>query len=465
MKITFHGGAQTVTGSMHLLEVNGHRVLIECGMFQGRRMESYEKNTNFPFDPSSIDAVVLTHAHIDHSGNLPGLVKRGFTGSIYATPPTVDLCDIMLRDSAYLQAKDLEWVNKIRKKQGQEPLVAMYEMRDAEKAIEQFVGVDYDKEVTIAPGVTVRFLDGGHILGSASIHAQLEEKGRTIAMTYAGDIGRINTPVIHDPNLPRDQDYLVMESTYGDRVHGASEDRESELADAVNEAAGSGGRLIIPAFAIGRTQELVYYLHKLYNQNRIPDIPVYVDSPMACEATDVFRRHPECFDRETMRVFTSHGEDPFEFARLKYVREVSESKALNALSFPHIIISASGMAEGGRVLHHLRNGIGDRKTTILFVGYAVKETLARRIMDGQKEVKIFGEPFEVRAKVRTLSTFSAHADRRDLLDYVKYCSPDRLRRIFLVHGDAEQALPLRDGLRSKGYHSVDYPAPGESFEL
>lgn len=465
VKITFYGGAQTVTGSMHLLKVNGRSILIECGMFQGRRMESYEKNTKFPFDPSTIDAVVLTHAHIDHSGNLPGLVKQGYTGSIYATQPTADLCNIMLRDSAYLQVKDLDWVNKIRKKQGLEPMVPMYEMRHAEQAIEQFVGVEYNREITLAPGVTVRFLDGGHILGSASIHFELEENGRKVKLTYAGDIGRFNTPVINDPNLPRDQDFLVMESTYGDRLHGAAEDREEELAQAVRDATATGGRLIIPAFAIGRTQELVYYLHKLFNQNRIPDVPVYVDSPMACEATHVFRKHPECFDRETMRVFTANGEDPFEFARLTYVKDIAESKKLNSLSYPHVIISASGMAEGGRVLHHLRNNIGDRKNTILFVGYAVKNTLARRLMDGERTVKIFGEPFDVHARVRNLSTFSAHADRRDLLDYVQYCPPRQLKRIFLVHGDPEQAKPLRDALRSKGYQTVDYPGSGESFEV
>jgi len=464
MKFSFHGGAQTVTGSMHLLQVNGKKILIECGLFQGKRSESYEKNLNFPFDAASIDVVLLTHAHIDHSGNLPNLVKHGFKGSIFATPPTVDLCQLMLTDSAYLQEKDLEWVNRIRVKQHLEPLVPLYTFEDAQKANDQFVGVDYNKRVTVAPGVEVRFLEGGHILGSASIHIDVDEGKQHTLLVFAGDIGRVNLPVLHDPNLPRDADILVMESTYGNREHGPSEDRDEQLAQLVRGIASSGGKLIIPAFAVGRTQELVFILHKLYNENRIPDIPIFVDSPLACHATDVFRKHPECFDRETHRLFLENNEDPFEFSRLTYVVGVEESKKLNHLTYPHVIISASGMAEGGRVLHHLANNIGDHRTTILFVGYAVKETLARRLMDGAKLVKIFGVEHNVHAKICKLDTFSAHADRRDLLDYVKFCPPNKLKEIFLVHGVADQALPLRDALRSKGYQSVKFPAQGEEFE-
>jgi metallo-beta-lactamase family protein len=465
MRLSFFGGAQTVTGSMDLLSVNGKNYLIECGLRQGPRQECYEWNTHFPFAPPQIDAVLLTHAHTDHSGNLPGLVRRGFTGPIYATPPTVDLCDIMLRDSAHLQERDLEWANRIRAKQHLEPMEPMYSMEDAQAAIAQFVGVDYNRPMTLGPGVELRFIEGGHILGSASIQLTIKEDRREIAFGYAGDIGRLDAPVIQDPNLPQDLDILVMESTYGNRFHDPLHNREEQLAEALRDAAAGGGKLIIPAFAVGRTQEIVYLLHKLYNEDRVPDIPIYVDSPMAVEATNVFRRHPECFDRETWRIFTRNGEDPFEFKRLTYVKDVGESKRLNELRFPHVIISASGMAEGGRVLHHLRNSIGERSTIVLFVGYAVKETLARRLIDGNTKVRIFGEEHEVRAQIRALGTFSAHADRRDLLDYVKLCPPAKLANLFLVHGEPDQALPLRDAFRSKGYPAVHYPSAGEAFDL
>ncbi len=465
MQLTFLGAARTVTGSMHLLNVRGKRVLIECGLFQGRREECYKRNTNFPFDPASLDAVVLTHAHIDHSGNIPGLVKRGYRGPVYATPPTVDLCAIMLKDSAHIQESDIEWVNRIRKKQGLPPAVPLYSADDARRAAELFVGVDYNRTVTIAPGVECRFLEGGHILGSAGIHFEIEEPSGKTLLTYAGDIGRVNMPVINDPNLPRDQDVLIMESTYGNRHHDEILDREEQLAEIIRTTAATAGKVIIPAFAVGRTQELVYILHKLYNQNRIPDIPLFVDSPLALAATTVFRDHPECFDRETLRVFAESGEDPFEFSRLKYVREVAESKALNGLAYPHVIISASGMAEGGRVVHHLRNGISDRRTTVLFVGHAVKHTLARRLLEGNRKVRIFGEEHRVNARILSMDTFSAHADRRDLLDYVKYCPPSRLKHIFLVHGEPDQALPLKDALRSKGYPDVHYPEAGGVYEL
>jgi metallo-beta-lactamase family protein len=465
MKISFYGGAQTVTGSQHLLQVGGKNILIECGLFQGRRKDTYEKNLQFAFDPAKIDALVLTHAHIDHSGNIPNLVKHGFAGSIFATPPTVDLCKIMLRDSATLQEHDLVWANKIRRKQHLPPMEPLYTVEDAEAAMDGFVGVDYNRVFTLAPGVEARFLDSGHILGSASIHFEITENGKTRSMTYAGDIGRQNIPVLHDPNLPRDLDILIMESTYGNREHDPIQNSEEQLSQLVREIAGSGGKLIIPAFAIGRIQELVYVLHKLYNQNRIPEIPIFVDSPLAIDATKVFRNHPECFDRETYRVFINNGQDPFEFPRLTYVKDVEESKRLNHLAFPHVIISASGMCEGGRILHHLRNSLDNHKVTVLFVGFAAKETLARKLMEGQKAVKIFGEEHSVKARIVALGTFSAHADRRDLLDYVKFCAPEKLKHIFLVHGEPDQALPLRDAFRSKGYQNVGYPEPGERVDL
>jgi metallo-beta-lactamase family protein len=464
MRLSFLGGAQTVTGSQHLLSVNGKKVLIECGMFQGRRKDTYEKNQAFAFDPSTIDALALTHAHIDHSGNIPNLVKQGFKGPIYATPPTVDLCKIMLRDSASLQQHDIMWVNRIRAKQHLPPVEPLYAVEDAEACMDQFVPVAYDKVCTIAPDVDVRFLEAGHIMGSAGIHFDIVEGKKKSLLVYAGDIGRPNMPVLHDPNLPRDADILIMESTYGNREHDPVVDAEEELAGILCDTAKNGGKVIIPAFAIGRTQELVYVLHKLYNEDRIPDIPIFVDSPLAVHATKVFRDHPECFDRETFRIFINNGQDPFEFGRLKYVVDVEESKRINSMAFPHVVISASGMAEGGRILHHLRNNIGDHRVMILFVGFAAKETLARKIMDGQPKVKIFGEEHTVRARIKILGTFSAHAGRRDLIDYVQFCPPEKLKHLFLVHGEPDQAGPLKDALRSKGYPNVHYPAPGEVWD-
>jgi metallo-beta-lactamase family protein len=463
MNIQFCGGAQTVTGSQILVKVNGKTILLECGLFQGRREESYEKNHNFSFDPSEVDCLVLSHAHIDHSGNIPNLVKHGFKGSIYATPATVDLCKIMLRDSAFLQEKDIEWVNIIRRRHHQPELEPLYSRHDVECAMDSFVGIEYDKLFTVAPGVEAAFRDAGHILGSAGVHLEITENGRTYKVGFTGDIGRPNLPLTNDPNVLRELDLLIMESTYGNRLHGSYSDVEDELAQIVCETAAAGGKVIIPSFAVGRTQHLVYVLHKLFNNNRIPDMPVFVDSPLACDATDVFRAHTEDLDRETKRVFLNDHEDPFGFRRLTYVHDVEESKKLNSLAFPHVIISGSGMAEGGRILHHLRNNIHNPKNLVLFVGYAAKNTLARKIIDGEKVVKIFGEEHTVKCKIRVMDAFSAHADRRDLLDYVSLNSPERLKNIFLVHGEPDQALPLKDGLRSKGYENVHFPAPGETF--
>jgi metallo-beta-lactamase family protein len=463
MQIQFCGGAQTVTGSQILISVNGKKILYECGLFQGRREESYQKNLNFIFDPSSIDSVILSHAHIDHSGNLPNLVKKGFHGSIYATPATIELCKIMLRDSAYLQEKDLEWVNRIKRRSHQPEIQPLYRISDVEATLDLFVGIDYDKPFTIAPQVEAVFRDAGHILGSAGIHLEITEHKHTYKLGLSGDIGRPGIPLMHDTNVLRDLDMLIMETTYGNRIHDSYENVEEVVATAIRATAAAGGKIIIPSFAVGRTQLLVYVLHKLFNQNRIPDMPIFVDSPMACDATDVFRNHVEYLDRETKRLFLDGHEDPFGFKRLTYIHDVEESKKLNALAYPHVIISGSGMAEGGRILHHLRNNLENPKNLLLFVGYAAKETLARKIMDGQHVVKVFGEEHTVRCKVEIIDAFSAHADRRDLLDYVDYTPPSRLKHVFLIHGEPDQALSLKDALRSKGYGNIHYPAQGELF--
>ncbi len=464
LKIEFIGGARTVTGSQHLLHVNGKKILLECGLFQGKRSETYDKNKNFRFNPSEIDVMLLSHAHIDHSGNIPNLVKNGFRSSIYATSATVDLCQIMLRDSAHLQEMDVEFVNKKRRKKGEEPVEPLYQIEDVEKAMTHFIGMQYNKQVDILPGIKVTFRDAGHILGSAGIQLDIEEyDGRKIRFGFSGDIGRPDSPVIRSPDVLRELDVLIMESTYGNHLHSDAEEVEEEFASTMSDVIERNGKIIIPAFAVGRTQTIVYMLHKLFNQNRIPSVPIYVDSPLALNATNVFRAHPECMDRETFRVFLEEGSDPFGFERLAYIKTVAESKRLNDIKEPMIIIAASGMAEGGRILHHLRNNIEDAKNLILFVGYASHHTLARKIMDGEKEVNIFGETFKVLAAVKTMDYFSGHADQKELLEYLKFNPPDKLKNLFLVHGEEDQANPFREKLLSLGYKNVHFPHSGEIF--
>jgi metallo-beta-lactamase family protein len=465
MHIQFFGAAQTVTGSQHLVSVNGKKILLDCGLYQGRRKEAIEINKDFKFIAAEVDFLLLSHAHIDHSGNIPHLVKSGFAGPIYATGATVDLCQILLRDSAHLQEMDLKWLNKRRKLKGESLIKPLYSLEDVEKAMKQFVGIQYDHSFDIAQGISVTFRDAGHILGSAGILLEMKENGRKIRLAFSGDIGHKDMPIIHDPNLLHDLDILIMESTYGNRIHQSSEDAAENLAQTVRNVAERGGKIIIPAFAVGRTQRITYMLHKLYDQNRIPDIPIFIDSPMACNATEVFRLHPECFDRETNRLFMQDSDDPFGFGRLTYVREAKKSKELNSLHIPHIIISASGMAEGGRILHHLRNNIANPNNLVLFVGYAAAHTLARRLMDGDESVKIFGEEHQVRAEIKTLADFSAHADQNELINYLKFQTPEKLKNIFLVHGEEEQALPLKDKITQKGYSGVEFPESGSSFEI
>ncbi len=465
MELQFFGAAREVTGSQFLLSVNGKRILIDCGLYQGRRKEAFEINRNLPFNPSEIDVLLLTHAHIDHSGNIPNLVKNGFAGHIYATSATVDLCQLMLRDSAYLQEKDVQFVNKKRKKQKKTPFEPLYTIEDAEKAVQSFVGVQYDRSVQIAPGVTATYRDAGHILGSAGILLEVEEEGKITRLGFSGDVGRNDMPVLRDPNILTDLDVLVLESTYGNRLHPVVENIEEELAKTVVEAITRGAKIIVPAFAVGRVQLLVYVLHKLFNQNRIPPFPIYVDSPLAVNVTEVYRLHPECFDREVYRVFFDNYEDPFGFNRLTYIRDVEKSKGLNDLPGACMIISASGMAEGGRILHHLKNNIENPKNLILFAGYAAKETLARKIMDGNPEVSILGDTYSVKAQINKMDYFSGHADQKGLLEYLKFSSPKKLKNIFLVHGEPEDSLPLKDKILSKGFRTVTYPEKGTIIKI
>lgn len=464
MKIQFIGAARTVTGSQHLLTIHDKKILLECGLFQGRRKDTYEKNKSFMFEPSEIDALILSHAHIDHSGNIPHLVKDGFRGPIYSTSATKDLCDIMLKDSAYLQRRDIEWLNKKNKKHL--PDETLYSIEDVDAAIQYFVPVNYNTATEIFPGVTAYFQDAGHILGSAGIFLEIEEEnGKKINFGFSGDIGRYDTPIIKDPDYFRDLDLLIMESTYGNRLHTKKDEVEEEVAKVVRQVFDRKGKIIIPAFAVGRTQLLVYVFHKLFDQKRIPEIPIYVDSPLAVNATKVFKDHPECFDRETSRIFLESGNDPFGFGRLKYISTVDQSKELNDINDPIIIISASGMAEGGRILHHLANNIGNPKNLVLFVGYAAEQTLARKIMDGIKQVNILGEEYSVNCQIKIMDYFSGHADQNELLDYLSLNPQKRLKNIFLVHGEEDQALPLKEKILQKGYKNADYPMSGEKFVI
>ncbi|MBT7862972.1 MAG: MBL fold metallo-hydrolase [Gemmatimonadetes bacterium] len=467
MRIQFCGGARTVTGSQHLLSINGQQLLLDCGLYQGRRADADRINRSFRFDPGAVDAAILSHAHIDHAGNLPSLVKRGFTGPIYATAATVDLCQVMLRDSAYLQERDVHHANKVHRKRGESEAVSpLYDIDDAEGALKAFVGVQYDRAFDVLPGVRATLRDAGHILGSAGVLLEIDDGGRQRRIGFSGDVGRTEVPILRDPNVLRDLDVLIMESTYGGRFHSPREDVEEELASTVREVTERGGRIIIPAFSVGRTQLVVYYLHKLFDDGRIPDLPIFVDSPLARAATDIFRTHPECFDRETWLDFLSDEKDPFGFERLRYVASVEESKALNKFRHhPHIIISASGMAEAGRILHHLRNNIGDPKSLVLLVGHAAEHTLARRLRDGADKVKIFGEEHRVRCQVKSMDHFSGHADESELLEYVGLNPPQRLERVFLVHGETGPAEALRSSLLDSGCPQVEIPQPGQVFEL
>jgi metallo-beta-lactamase family protein len=465
MKIHFHGAAQTVTGSQHLLEINGHKLLLECGLFQGRRKEMYQRNRQFPFNPREIDAVVLSHAHIDHSGNLPQLVKKGFSGSIYATPPTAHLGNIMLMDSGHIHESDAKYVNKKRLKKGEPPIEPLYTQEDAAAVAQQFSTMHYDRAFEPVPGVEARFVDAGHILGSAAVVLDVREKNQKFRLWFSGDIGRRGLPLLRDPVLPSNCDYLLMECTYGDKTHEPHQMAVDEMKQVVSETVERGGKVIIPAFAVGRTQELVYCLHQMMDDGDIPRIPVFVDSPLAVNASDIFRAHPYVFDQETQDfIARDRHHAALGFELLTYTRSVEESKAINFVKGPAVIISASGMAEAGRILHHLKNNIGDRKNTILIVSWQAPHTLGRRLAERQKKVKIFGEVYHRKARVATIGGLSAHGGQNFLLEYA-LASRRQLKQIFLVHGEARGAQPLVEKLGEAGFSHVAYPEPHTVVEI
>jgi metallo-beta-lactamase family protein len=465
MIIRFEGAAQTVTGSQHLLEVNGKRLLLDCGLFQGKRSEAVERNTHFPFDPASIDAVLLSHAHIDHSGNLPNLVKQGFKGPIYSTPPTASLGEIMLADSAHIQESDAEYASKKNRRRGEPAVEPLYTIADAEIASKQYYPVKYDQEFSPIPGVTVRFVEAGHILGSAAIEITVQENGSRKKLWFSGDIGRFDMPLLRDPVLPtQDVDYLLMECTYGDKPHSSINEAYQELKDIVVKTVNRGGKIIIPAFAIGRTQDIVYGLNEMVAAGDIPLIPVYVDSPLAVEASRIFMKYPEYFDDETRKFILEHRHPALDFKGLTYVGSVEESKKLNDRSDPMVIISASGMAESGRILHHLRNNIENPRNTILIVGWQAPNTLGRRLAERETQVRIFGQLYERRAEVETIGGLSAHGGQDILVQYARSVN-GRVKKIYLVHGDPAVAAVFQQKLKEEGVGPVEYPYLQESVEI
>ncbi|MEZ4414794.1 MAG: MBL fold metallo-hydrolase [Gemmatimonadota bacterium] len=464
MRLTFWGAARTVTGSMHLLELDdGRRLLLDCGLYQGRRADAFRINSELPFPASSIDAVVLSHAHIDHSGLLPRLYRDGFRGRIWATHATYDLCAIMLLDSAHIQEKDAEWLRRRRRGRRSE-VELLYSMADAEHVLDLFVAAGYRQIFSPVPGVRVEFRDAGHILGSATVHLQIDEHGTTKRLGFTGDVGRPDRPILRDPQTMADCDWLICESTYGGKTHEPRDRAQARLEKVVAETSSRGGRVLIPAFAVGRTQEIVHALDQLSRQGRLPRIPVFVDSPLAVSATSVYQLHPECFDRE-MHEYLRTDPDPFGFEQLTYIRDAADSKKLNESRIPMVIISASGMCEAGRILHHLKNGIEDPRNTIMIVGFCAEHTLGRRIVERSPEVRIFGEPYALRAQVEVMNSYSAHADEPELVEFLAPLDRERLQRVFLVHGDFERQQALKTRLTAEGYADVQIPERGESVTL
>ena len=465
MKLTFCGAAKTVTGSKHLLELeNGSTLLLDCGLFQGRRALADEMNERFLFDPSKIDVVLLSHAHIDHSGLLPKLYKEGFRGKIWATHATYSLCALMLLDSAHIQEKDVRFVNKIRSRHGQPPREPLYLRRHAEEVLDLFVGVGYGQRFTPARGVTVEYRDAGHILGSASMVLTINENGRETKLGFTGDVGNPGRPILKDPRTMEECDYLITESTYGGKTHEPPDRAKENLAEVIQRTSARGGKVIIPAFAVGRTQEIVHALDQLWNEERLPPIPVYVDSPLAVEATGVYLSHPECYDAD-LQEYLLRDDNPFGFDRLTYIRAAERSKELNGSRVPMVIISASGMCEAGRILHHLRNNIEDDRNTVMIVGYCADHTLGKKIVDRHPEVKIFGEPHRLRSEVVVKNSYSAHADQPGLIEFLTLLDIDRVRKTFLVHGDPPRQEAFRSALQEAGFGDVVIPDYGEAFEI
>jgi len=464
MRIHFNGAAQTVTGAQFLLEISGQHLLLECGLYQGRRADFYERNQTFAFDPKKVQAILFSHAHLDHSGNLPNLIRQGYQGPIYATPATAALADIMVRDCAHVLESDVTYVNKKRRKRGEAPLEPLYTLADAEQVAPLFKPIDYDHPFEPVPGVTARFVDAGHILGSAAIVLDVQENGRHFRLWFSGDIGREKLPLLRDPVLPQAADYLMMECTYGDQPHHDPEEAYQQLREVTRRTIQRGGKVIIPAFAVGRTQELVYCFNRMLQAGEIPPVPIYVDSPLAVNASRIFQQFTDLFDEETRAFVQAGGHPALSYPELHYVQSVEESRSLNERYEPMIIISASGMAEAGRILHHLKHNIQNPRNTIVIVSWQAPDTLGRRLVEGAPVVRIFGELYERRAEVVTINGFSAHAGQDMLVKYAQ-ASQSSIQKVFLVHGESDAAAALSEKLKGVGFHDIHYPARGDFADV
>jgi len=456
LRITFFGATKEVTGSKFLLEYNSKKILVECGLFQGRRKESERANLNFPFEPKSIDLLLLSHAHIDHSGNIPNLVKQGFNSEIISTYATMDLLVPMLLDSAHIHEKDIEYLNKKNKNpENKQPL---YTVDDAEKSFKYFKGVNYYNQISIDKDLKVTFIDAGHILGSSQII--FEKNGKKLLFT--GDLGRKHLPIIRNPDMVKDVDVVITESTYGDRLHSDIKESREKLKKVIEQVKLKKGNLIVPAFSVGRAQELIYDLFMLREEGYDHGMKIFVDSPLTVNITKIFENHPECYDKDMVTLFNSR-KDPFNFENLFYIENVEESKKLNSMKESKIIISASGMCEAGRILHHLKNNIENPDNTILITGFMASNTLGRKIVEKQEKVKIFGEEYRLKAEVVVMNEYSAHADRNDLLNHIK--SVDPKKEIYLVHGEENQIESFKIALKENGYENVIVPSKGDSFDI
>ncbi len=467
MKIKFysHGACKEVTGSKHFIKVDEEIIQIDSGMFQGKREESFQKNHNLNFPPKETKAILLTHGHFDHCGALPIMTNNGFSGNIYSTSATRDISNIILFDSAYIQKKDFEYIKNKSQKHPERKLKLfepLYNSMEVVKTMQNFVTVNYHREFYPAKGISATFFDAGHILGSSSILLNIKDK---LKIGFSGDLGRKNLPIIKDPEKMPDLDYLVLEGTYGNRLHDSFGMAKEEVKKIIKKAYNNNSKIIIPAFTIERTQELIYIIHTLLLEKEIPEIPIFVDSPMAVNATSIFKLHPECFDKETYNNFTSNNIDPFGFDSVKYVTSVKESIEINSYKGPAVIISASGMAENGRILHHLKNNIEDPKNIIAIVGYMAEHTLGRRIVEREKEIIIFGKPYKVNAQIATLNAFSGHADYREIKEWVTQYDLKKLKKIFLVHGEEDALNHLKKELLSINVNDVEITEYKTLYEL
>ncbi|MBO7655406.1 MAG: MBL fold metallo-hydrolase [Kiritimatiellae bacterium] len=465
LKLTFYGAAQVTTGSMHYVEANGLKILLDCGLYQGHRKEAFEVNRQMPIDPQTIDAVILSHAHVDHSGNLPSLTRRGFHGKIYSTPATCDLCDILLRDSAFLQLRDLEIVNKKRAQQGQHLFEPLYEPEDVDQVMKCFRPEVLKRQVDLGNGVSFIFHNAGHILGSAQIQLDVQDaRNGNRRLLFSGDLGQTQQPILRDYDYPEGADTVLIESTYADRDHPSSEDVKGRLKALMDDICQLRSKLIIPAFSVGRTQQILYYLNRLQEEHRLPDIPIFVDSPLSLKATQIYERHRECYDEDASDILRQ-GIDPMKCRGLQFVESPEQSMALDRQEGPMVIIAASGMCEGGRVLHHLQATITDPRNVILFVGFQAESTLGRRIVERQTPLKILGETYSLGARVHTINALSAHADRHGLMNWFDGIKGKRLKHVFAVHGEPDNVTAMRALLKTHGFDKAVAPVKGQKFDV